>query len=359
MRYAYFPGCSANSTGISYTKSYNYVALAANVELAEIPDWNCCGASAAHAESELLGDALPARSLALAEEAFGDAPVLAPCAGCYQHLKTATAHAQESEEARARIEGIIGRPWSASAYVSNGLEPFMPKEAQERISTRVCRPLDGLKVACYYGCALLRPTEVCSFDDDEQPHIMEDIVVLSKAEPIEWNFKNECCGASHQMTVPGLGRTMVRRIFENAHANGAAAIACACPLCMLNLDMREAEVNAARAKEGLPALDIPVYYFTELLAASMGAPEAKSGIGRHFHPAADLHERALEAWRAQQAEQKAAEEAERAAKEAQRQARAAARAAKAKPKANAEPKGSLDPNAKPASGDNAAKEVIA
>ena len=313
MRYAYFPGCSANSTGISYTKSYDYVALAANVELAEIPDWNCCGASAAHAESELLGDALPARSLALAEEAFGDAPVLAPCAGCYQHLKTATAHAQESEEARARIEGVIGRPWSASAYVSNGLEPFMPKEAQERISARVCRPLDGLKVACYYGCALLRPTEVCSFDDDEQPHIMEDIVALSKAEPIEWNFKN----------------------------------------------MREAEVNAARAKEGLPALDIPVYYFTELLAASMGAPEAKSGIGRHFHPAADLHERALEAWRAQQAEQKAAEEAERAAKEAQRQARAAARAAKAKPKANAEPKGSLDPNAKPASGDNAAKEVIA
>ena len=343
MRYAYFPGCSAHSTGISYTKSYDYVALAAGVELAEIPDWNCCGASAAHAESELLGDALPARSLALAEEAFGNAPVLAPCAGCYQHLKTATAHAQESEEVRTQVESIIGRPWAASAYVANGLEPFLGQEAQERIGSRVCRPLDGLKVACYYGCALLRPTEVCAFDDDEQPHTMEQLVSLSGAAPIEWHFKNECCGASHQVTVPSLGRTMVRRIFENAHANGADAIACACPLCMLNLDMREAEVNTARAKEGLPALDIPVYYFTELLAASMGAPQAKSGIGRHFHPAANLHERAHEAWQRQRAAQKAAEEAERAAKEAQRKARAAARAAKAKPKAEGAPAGDATP----------------
>ncbi len=355
MRYAYFPGCSAHSTGISYTKSYDYVALAAGVELAEIPDWNCCGASAAHAESELLGDALPARSLALAEEAFGDAPVLAPCAGCYQHLKTATAHAQESEEVRTQVESIIGRPWAASAYVANGLEPFLPQEAQERIAARVCRPLDGLKVACYYGCALLRPTEVCAFDDDEQPRTMEQLVSLSGAQPIEWNFKNECCGASHQVTVPSLGRTMVRRIFENAHANGADAIACACPLCMLNLDMREAEVNAARAKEDLPALDIPVYYFTELLAASMGAPQAKSGIGRHFHPAANLHERAHEAWQRQRAAQKAAEEAERAAKEAQRKARAAARAAKAKPKAEGAPAGA----AAPAPAKRAEKEVIA
>ncbi len=338
MKYAYFPGCSAHSTGISYTKSYDYVARAAGIELAEIPDWNCCGASAAHAESELLGDALPARSLALAEEAFGDAPVLAPCAGCYQHLKTATAHAQESEELRVQLEGIIGRPWAASSYVANGLEPFLPQEAQERISAHVTWPLNGLKVACYYGCALLRPAEVCAFDDDEQPHTMEQLVALSGAEPVEWHFKNECCGASHQVTVPELGRSMVRRILENAHTNGADAIACACPLCMLNLDMREAKVNAARAKEGLPALDIPIYYFTELLATSMGANQEESGIGQHFHPATNPHGRALESWQRQQGAQKAAAEAERAAKEAQRKARAAARAAKAQPKAGTEAK---------------------
>lgn len=339
MMYAYFPGCSAHSTGISYTNSYSYVALAAGIELAEIPNWNCCGASAAHAESDLLGDALPARSLALSEEAFSHAPVLAPCAGCYLHLKTATAHAQENDEVRIQLEHIIDRPWSASAYVANGLEPFLPAEAQERLAQRVCLPLDGLKVACYYGCALLRPTEVCNFDDDEQPHTMEDLVALSGASPIEWNFKNECCGASHQISVPKTGRTMIRRILENAAANGADAIACACPLCMLNLDMREAEINAARAKEGLPPLDIPIYYFTELLAASMGAPASKSGINRHFHPAGNLHERALAAWNKQRAAEKEAEEAAKSAKETQRKARAAARATKAKsgtkPEANA------------------------
>ena len=330
MMYAYFPGCSAHSTGISYTNSDSYVALAAGIELAEIPNWNCCGASAAHAESDLLGDALPARSLALSEEAFGHAPILAPCAGCYLHLKTATAHAQENDEVRIQLEHIIDRPWSASAYVANGLEPFLPAEAQERLAQRVCLPLDGLKVACYYGCALLRPTEVCNFDDDEQPQTMEDLVALSGASPIEWNFKNECCGASHQISVPKTGRTMIRQILENAAANGADAIACACPLCMLNLDMREAEINAARAKEGLPPLDIPIYYFTELLAASMGAPASKSGINRHFHPAGNLHERALAAWSKQRAAEKEAEKAAKSAKETQRKARAAARAAKAK-----------------------------
>lgn len=328
MKYAYFPGCSAHTTGISYTRSYEYVAQGTGIELCEIPDWNCCGASAAHAESELLGDALSARSLALAEEAYNAMPVLAPCAGCYLHLKTATAHARKSEEERTQIESVIQRPWSARAEVMNGLEPFLNEEVQQRIAKRVCRPLDGLRVACYYGCALLRPAEVCAFDDDEQPHSMESIVALTGAAPISWNFKNECCGASHHITVPQAGRTMVRHILENAAANGADAIACACPLCMLNLDMREAEVNAARAKEGKPALDIPVYYFTELLAASMGASERKSGITRHFHPASNLHERALAAWDRQRAEEKAAEEAQKAAKEAQRKARAAARKAK-------------------------------
>ncbi len=272
----------------------------------------------------------------------------APAATCT--LKQQPRTHRKAKRSAPRWKASLAAPWTASAYVANGLEPFLPQEAQGRIGARVCRPLDGLKVACYYGCALLRPTEVCAFDDDEQPQAMEQLVSLSGAEPVEWGFKNECCGASHQVTVPSLGRTMVRRIFENAHANGADAIACACPLCMLNLDMREAEVNSARAKEGLPALDIPVYYFTELLAASMGAPQAKSGIGRHFHPAADLHERALAAWQRQREQQKAAEEAQRAAKEAQRKARAAARASKAKAAEAAEGSGAKK---------STAKEVIA
>ncbi len=326
MKYAYFPGCSAESTGISYTQSFNYVAKQTGIELLEIPDWNCCGASAAHAESELLGDALSARSLALSEAAYGDMPVLAPCAGCYQHLKSAAQHAQTSEEARLTIEDTIQRPWSASAYIANGLEPFMDTEVQKQITAKLSYPLTGLKVACYYGCALLRPSEVCKFDDDEQPKTMENIVALSGAQAIDWSFKNECCGASHQVSIPKLGREMLRRILEDAALNGADAIACACPLCRLNLDMREAHINKQREKEGLAPLDLPVYYFTELLAASMGAPIEEIGLTRHFHPASNLQERALNAYHRQRAQEIKEKEAEAAAKEAKRQARMKARA---------------------------------
>lgn len=307
MKYAYFPGCSASSTGVSYTLSYNYVAQCTGIEMEEIPDWNCCGATAAHVESHDLSDALSARSLALSEAAYGDMPVLAPCAGCYLHLKTAVAHARENEETRERIEGLIQKPWNASADVANGLEPFLDEEVRERTKNHVCRPLAGLKVASYYGCTLLRPTEITQFDDDEQPHTMEDLLALTGATPIDWAFKNECCGASHQISIPAAGRTMVRRILENAEANGADAIACACPLCVLNLDMREAEVNAARAKEGKEPLDIPIYYFTELLGASFGANVNKIGLNRHFHPAANVYERARASWEEDQA--KAAAEA--------------------------------------------------
>ena len=332
MKYAYFPGCSATSTGISYTLSYNYVADLLGIELKEIPDWNCCGASAAHTLNEDLGDALPARSLAISEREFGDTPVLAPCAGCYLHLKNATAHARADEKQHKHIVELIDRPWEASAEVVNGLEPFLEPEIQDKIKRLPIIELRGLKVACYYGCALLRPNAITQFDDDEQPHSMEDIVELIGATPIDWAFKNECCGASHHIAVPGVARDMVRAIMENAAANGADAIACACPLCMLNLDMREEGINRKRKEEGLEPLNLPIYYFTELLAISLGATAHAAGLDLHFQPAIPRIEQAAiagltydpeeEARKEKEAKKQAALElaakrkAERAAKEA-------------------------------------------
>ena len=107
-----------------------------------------------------------------------------------------------------------------------------------------------MKVACYYGCHAPSPRDLCPFDDEEDPQSMEGIVALAGAEPVEL-IKNECCGASHQVVVARKARPLISRIFENAAANGAEAIATACPLCMLNLDMREAEVNKQRAAQGL------------------------------------------------------------------------------------------------------------
>lgn len=288
MRYANFPGCSATTTGKAYTESFAYVAERSGIELDTIPDWVCCGASAGHLQSHDLGDALPARSLANAEAAFGDEPVLALCAGCYVNLRRALVHARESDERRQQIEGIIGKPYAARAEVVNGIEPFLEPEVQEAVKQNITQPLGGLKVACYYGCALVRPRNLCSFDDEENPQSMEQIVALTGAEPIEWNRKTECCGASHHISVPGAMKPLVDRILEDAVACGAEAIATACPLCNMNLDMREAEVNKLRARKGLPTFDIPVYYFTQLLACAMGATDEEAAITRNFHPASAL-----------------------------------------------------------------------
>jgi heterodisulfide reductase subunit B len=282
---AFFPGCSATTTGRSYTESFMYVADKLGFQVDEIPEWNCCGASAGHLQSHDLGDALPARSLALSEQAFGDRPVLTLCAGCYVNLRRALVHARESEESLAHINELTGKNWKASAEVVNGLEPFLDPEVQEKMKQCVTHPLNGLKVACYYGCALVRPRGVCSFDDDEDPRSMEQVLALTGAEPIDWSFKTECCGASHQVSVQRDMKPLVGRILENAAANGAEAVATACPLCLLNLDMREKEVNKQRAQRGEAPLNLPVYYFTELIAASFGGPADKIGIKRHFTPA--------------------------------------------------------------------------
>lgn len=290
MRYANFPGCSASTTGKAFSESFAFVAKRVGIELDEVPDWICCGASAGHLQSRDLGDALPARSLANAEAAFGDEPVLALCAGCYVNLRRAVVHARESEERRHEIEDLIGRTYEAKADIVNGIEPFLVPEVQDAVRAAVTTPLTGLKVACYYGCALLRPRDLCHFDDEENPQSMETVLALTGVEPVEWNRKTECCGASHHISVPRDMKPLVDRILEDAVECGAQAIATVCPLCNMNLDMREAEINKLRTAAGQEELHIPVYYFTQLLAASFGATAEEAALQRNFVPAIQLIE---------------------------------------------------------------------
>jgi heterodisulfide reductase subunit B len=300
MEFAYFPGCTSCSTGLAYEMSTQYMARELGLTLREIPDWNCCGASAAHLINHDLGLALPARSLAIADDELPGLDVVAPCAACFARLKGTAQYVRQSEEHRAHIEQLIEREYHARANVFSLLQAMAESdELKGAIQTRLVRRLDGLKLACYYGCVLVRPEETTEFDDTENPQSMDELMRLIGAEPIDWTFKTECCGASLQVTEPSAGKVMVERILRNARANGAEAIVTACPLCQLNVDMRQKAINQITGE----SYELPVYYFTELIALCLGATPKDIGITKHYFPAIEAAERAMQA-----AERKAAAE---------------------------------------------------
>lgn len=283
MKYYYFPGCSMDSTAVTYKNSIEYVSEKIGLELVEIPDWNCCGATAAHTKSETLALALPARNLALAEMDGKGHDIAVPCASCYSRMKHSVHAARKSEEKRHEMEEILGMPYSAGQDVLSFLDIFSQPEVIEACKKQIAGSLQGLKIACYYGCLTSRPREVVQGEDTENPMQMDRIIEMIGAQPVEWDYKTECCGASHQVDVPGAARPLIERILANAKANGARAVVTACPLCNLNLDMRQEEINKAKNT----AFDLPIYQFTELLAVCMGASAKEIGIHKHFYPAFD------------------------------------------------------------------------
>lgn len=284
MQYSYYPGCSMDTTGITYKKSIEYVCGKINLVLHEIPDWNCCGATCAHSKNEKVALSLPARNLALAEEEGLGLDVAVPCASCYSRMKHTVHAARKDEAVRQELEEIIKMPYKAQADVLNFLEIFSKPEVKQICKEKMYRTLKGMKVACYYGCLTSRPVEVTGASSTENPMEMDEIVALTGAIPVEWDFKTECCGASHQVDAPKVARPQLDRILRNAQANGAQAIITACPLCNLNLDMREGELNKANGT----SYNIPIYQFTELLAVCMGAGAKDIGIHKHFFPAFEL-----------------------------------------------------------------------
>lgn len=272
-----------DTTGITYKLSIEYICGKIGMDLREIPGWNCCGATAAHSKSRLAALALPARNLAMAEEEGLHLDIAVPCASCYSRMKHTQVAAKQDDAVRQQLEAIIGMPYKAEAEVFNFLEIFSQPEVMRACKEKMYRTLKGLKVACYYGCLTSRPVEVTGASSTEDPMEMDHIVELTGAEAVDWGFKTECCGASHQVDAPKQARPLLDRIYQNAAANGAQAIVTACPLCNLNLDMRQEDREIVNKKKW----DLPVYQFTELLAVCMGAGAKEIGLHKHFYPAFD------------------------------------------------------------------------
>lgn len=276
MRLAYYPGCSLESTGLEYNLSAKLVAKHLNVQLWEIPEWNCCGASAAHSTDHLLALALPARNLALAEKEGLDVAV--PCAACFSRLKATEKAVREDASTRETISEIIEMDYQGKNSVRPLVDVLVNGVGEKALTEKVIKPLSGLKVAAYYGCLLVRPPELTQFDDPEDPPTMENLVTWLGGEPVEWPFKVECCGAGHSTTKPEAGLPMIKSILEDAKDKGADCIICACPLCFLNLDMRQAQLE----KRYHTNYQIPVFYFTQLMGLAMGYAPKELGLNKHF-----------------------------------------------------------------------------
>ncbi|MGI5921787.1 MAG: CoB--CoM heterodisulfide reductase iron-sulfur subunit B family protein [Syntrophomonadaceae bacterium] len=280
MKLAYYPGCSLGTSAVEYGISMRRTAELMGIDLEEIQDWNCCGATSAHNTSKLLSLALPARNLARAEQAGLD--VLAPCAACYNRFRATEHVIRKDSTTREKVQQAIEMDYQATNSTLSVLELLAHKVGIEAIKSKVTNPLQGMKAACYYGCLLVRPVELTGFDDPEDPQTMDNIVRALGASTVEWAFKTECCGASLATSRPDVGKKMIYEVLNNARQNGAECIVTACPLCMMNLDMRQASVE----KEFAVSFNIPIYYVTELLAIACGDSPRRVNTHRHFVEAA-------------------------------------------------------------------------
>ncbi len=287
MKVGYFPGCSLHGTSREFDASTRVALAALGVELEEIDDWNCCGASSAHALSGDLAVALGARNLLQANRQ-GLEQVLCPCAACYSRLALARHELGHDVTLRAEIESVLDGSLESCPKVINLLQLLAPLGDQIRQSLE--RPLGGLKVACYYGCLLVRPPDVVQFDDPEQPQSMEELAKILGAEPVDWTHRMECCGAGFSLSRRASVVRRANEILAAVKHAGADAVLTACPMCHSNLDMRQALVEQTYGQR----YDLPVIFVTQTLGLGLGlGPELE--LRRHFVDAERITHRALKA----------------------------------------------------------------
>ncbi|MDV2989351.1 MAG: CoB--CoM heterodisulfide reductase iron-sulfur subunit B family protein [Dehalogenimonas sp.] len=277
MKYAYYNSCSLRSTGKEYDNSLQHVFKALDIELEEPKNWVCCGSTLAHNASVLLADTLPLKNLAEVEK-MGLDEVMVPCTACYNRFKIAQYEHEDDRRIRHEIEDIIGHTFQKDISVLHPLEILALDQNLEKLKTLVKRDLSHLKVVSYYGCLLVRPHKETQFrDNPEYPVTMDRILSAIGIKTLDWSHKVECCGGSLSITRPDVVLDLTSRILDDAKAVGATAVAVPCTFCQLNLDIRQEDL----AKRG-KTYDMPIYYFTELIALALGIPERELMLGKHF-----------------------------------------------------------------------------
>jgi len=253
MKLSYYPGCSLQGTALDYDQSVRAVCDSLDVELIDIPDWNCCGASSAHMTSHEVGMRLPMRNLLQNLELNHD--ILVPCAACYQRLRAADLSLRKNPD-----------HWDLKDYNPNfniiHISSFLAQaEIVSRYQEKVQRQLKGMAIACYYGCLSLRHPKVTGAANYETPKTLETIVSALGAEPVSWSHRTECCSGSLTMARPDIARKLVGDISNAARRGGASAFVTDCPMCQANVESRQLDNSVEDS--------LPVFFATELIAAAI------------------------------------------------------------------------------------------
>jgi heterodisulfide reductase subunit B len=265
VKLSFYPGCSLDGLAKDYAHSITAVFRRLEIDLVEIDDWSCCGATAAHSLDEMMAAALPARNLSLAGKLGRD--LVTPCANCFNRLRFSQKLIREKR---------IDVPWEVAGDLRvHDMTRFLAQpERIRQIEQKVVRPLAELKVVCYYGCQMVRPPRITGHTDFENPQTLDRIAEALGARVKDWSYKGTCCGASIGIGRKDIQDALTARLLDKARQTGAEAIVVSCPLCQANLDIIQ-----RRSKGGV----LPVFYFTELLRLAFeGGENAHRWFKMHF-----------------------------------------------------------------------------
>ena len=272
MKVTYYPGCSLQGTARDYAESIHGICATFDIELEEIPDWNCCGATAAHSVDHRASIALAARTLNLAAK-LPHRDMLVPCPMCFNRLKTGawTLRGDHRQRYPIKLDKPLPHIWDLADF-------FASPKMLETTANHVKKPLEGLKVVCYYGCMANRPPEITEAKNFEDPQALDRIVNNLGASAIDWPFKTDCCGASQALSRLDIVTQLVGKLFDMAQRVGAQAIVVSCQMCQANLDMYQEQIQAEWGKR----FSMPVYYFTELIGLANDTKGVNRWLSRHI-----------------------------------------------------------------------------
>ena len=259
MKFSYYPGCTLRNKAKDLDAYARASAKALGFELEELTDWQCCGGVYPLGTDEIASKLASVRALAQARDK--DQALVTLCSACHHVLKRVNDDMQNVEDIRTRANNYmkLDTPYEGETKVLHFLEVLRDEIGFDELKKKIVNPLTGKKIGAYYGCLLLRPGKILAFDDPENPQLLEDFIRALGAEPVVYPYRNECCGGYISLKEPQMAKSMSETISESAAGFGAEMLITACPLCRYNLNKSQS--------------DLPVYYFTELLAEALGVKE--------------------------------------------------------------------------------------